>query len=197
MLSLCRLRRPERLHVTMNLNIRSTVSTFNRFGRSAEPKPKGSFQMKSIDPHMHTAEHILNQTMVRLLGCERCFSAHIEKKKSKCDYHVTSPPAIEDMQGIEAQVNRIIQADLTVHAITLPRAEAARTFNLARLPADAGDTIRIVNVGDYDACPCRGRHVSHTGELGTFRITSWDTKDHVLRIRFKLKRATGRPMESP
>jgi len=38
--------------------------------------------MKTIDPRMHTAEHILNQTVVRVLGCERCFSAHIEKKKS-------------------------------------------------------------------------------------------------------------------
>lgn len=153
--------------------------------------------MKSIDPHMHTAEHILNQTMVRLLGCERCFGAHIEKKKSKCDYHVTTPPIPKDMQAVEEQVNRIIQANLTVHAITLPRAEAARTFNLARLPADAGETIRIVKVGDYDACPCRGNHVSHTAELGAFRITSWDIKDDVLRIRFKLNRAAGRPMESP
>jgi hypothetical protein len=45
------------------------------------PPPKDR-QMKTIDPHMHTAEHIRNQTVVRFLGCERCFSAHIEKKKS-------------------------------------------------------------------------------------------------------------------
>ncbi len=153
--------------------------------------------MKSADPHMHTAEHILNQTMVRHLACGRCFSAHIEKKKSKCDYRITSPPTPADMQGIEEQVNRIIQADLPVRAITLPRAEAAREFNLERLPDDAGETIRIVRVGDYDACPCRGTHVSHTGEVGAFRITSWDVNDDVLRIRFKLNRAAGRPAESP
>ncbi len=40
-----------------------------------------------FDPRMHSAEHILNQTMDRMFGCGRCFSAHIEKKKSKCDYH--------------------------------------------------------------------------------------------------------------
>jgi Ser-tRNA(Ala) deacylase AlaX len=153
--------------------------------------------MKSTDPHMHTAEHILNQTMVRLLKCGRCFSAHIEKKKSKCDYRVTAPPTPEDMRSIEEQVNRIIQANLAVSTIMLPRADAARTFNLERLPADAGEAIRIVRVGDYDACPCRGEHVSHTGELGVFRITSWDVNGDVLRIRFKLNRAAGRPMESP
>ena len=152
--------------------------------------------MKSADPHMHTAEHILNQTMVRLLDCGRCFSAHIEKKKSKCDYRITAPPTPEDMHRIEEQVNRIIQSDLAVRADPLPRAEAAREFNLERLPEDAGETIRIVRVGDYDACPCRGDHVSHTGELGAFRITSWDVNDGVLRIRFKLKRAARSP-ESP
>jgi hypothetical protein len=36
---------------------------------------------------MPSAEHILNQTMDRMFGCGRCFAAHIERQKSKCDYH--------------------------------------------------------------------------------------------------------------
>ena len=86
--------------------------------------------MKSIDPHMHTAEHILNQTVVRILGCDRCFSAHIEKKKSKCDYRIASPPTPDLIQAIEAQVNRIVRDNLEVRAVTLPREEAARQFNM-------------------------------------------------------------------
>ena len=39
-------------------------------------------------PPMHTAEHILNQTMVRMFGCPRSKNAHIERKKSKCDYEL-------------------------------------------------------------------------------------------------------------
>ena len=42
---------------------------------------------KEYDPRMHSAEHILNQTMVRMFNRGRSFSAHIEKKKSKCDYN--------------------------------------------------------------------------------------------------------------
>ena len=144
--------------------------------------------MKSIDPHMHTAEHILNQTMVRLLGCERCFSAHIEKKKSKCDYRITTAPDSDTIAAIESQVNRVIQSDLDVRAITMPRDQALQQFNLQRLPEEAGDDIRIVLIGDYDACPCIGNHVERTGELGAFRITTWDVNEDVLRIRFKLKR---------
>ncbi|MGM0375330.1 MAG: hypothetical protein ACQEQ0_00965, partial [Bacteroidota bacterium] len=43
--------------------------------------------MKNYDPYMHTVEHVLNQTMVRHFNVERAFSSHLEKKKSKCDYH--------------------------------------------------------------------------------------------------------------
>jgi misacylated tRNA(Ala) deacylase len=153
--------------------------------------------MKSIDPRMHTAEHILNQTVVRVLGCDRCFSAHIEKKKSKCDYRIAGAPAPDLIRTIETQVNQIIQDDLEVKAVTLPRKEAARQFNLQRLPTDAGDTIRIILVGDYDACPCIGDHVPRTGELGGFRITSWDVSGDVMRIRFKLARPTADAVMNP
>ena len=153
--------------------------------------------MKTIDPYMHTAEHILNQTVVRLLGCDRCFSAHIEKKKSKCDYHVATKPDPDQIRAIETQVNDIIQDNLEVTAVTLSREEAARQYNLQRLPSDAGEAIRVVLVGDYDACPCIGAHVSRTGELGAFRITSWDVTDDVMRIRFKLARPTAATNRNP
>ena len=41
---------------------------------------------KDYDPVMHTAEHLVNGTIARMLGCGRAFSTHIEKKKSKCDF---------------------------------------------------------------------------------------------------------------
>ena len=59
-------------------------------------------------PPMHTAEHILNQTMVRLFHCGRAVSAHIERKKSKCDYLLKQKPTAEQIQEIENKVNDII-----------------------------------------------------------------------------------------
>ena len=46
-------------------------------------------------PPMHTAEHILNQTMVRMFGCPRSKNAHIERKKSKCDYLLAEEPSAD------------------------------------------------------------------------------------------------------
>jgi misacylated tRNA(Ala) deacylase len=135
---------------------------------------------------MHSAEHIMNQTMVRLFDCGRCFSAHIEKKKSKCDYRFHRPLTNAETKEIESRVNEIVQSGLPVTEEWVPRTEAERQYNLNRLPEGTDDKIRIVKIGDYDACPCIGPHVSATGEIGGFRITSTSFDNGVLRIMFKL-----------
>lgn len=146
---------------------------------------------KSYDPRMHSAEHVLNQTMDRMLGCGRCFSAHIEKKKSKCDYRFGRALTGEETAEVERRVNAVIQADLPVAERFLSRAEAGRLFSLDRLPEEAGETIRIVSIGDYDACPCVGPHVASTGQIGAFRILSASHQEGVLRLRFRLEPTAG------
>lgn len=59
-------------------------------------------------PPMHTAEHILNQTMVRMFGCPRSKNAHIERKKSKCDYLLAEEPSAEVMAEVEKKINEVI-----------------------------------------------------------------------------------------
>ena len=141
---------------------------------------------KNIDPRMHTAEHILNQTMDRMFNCGRCFNAHIERKKSKCDYRFNRPLSQMELQEIQTRVNRIFAEDLPVIEKYIPRSEALRNYNTEKLPGDAGDIIRIVQIGDYDACPCIGPHVKSSGEISGFQITSSSFDRGVLRIRFKL-----------
>ncbi|MGE5353346.1 MAG: hypothetical protein ACM3P0_14785, partial [Acidobacteriota bacterium] len=134
---------------------------------------------KDYNPQMHSAEHILNQTMVRMFNCGRSFSAHIEKKKSKCDYRFDRNLTEDEIKTIENKVNEIIAQDLPVTEEFLSRGEAQTTFNLERLPEDAGDRVRIVRIGSYDACPCIGPHVSNTKEIGSFKIISTDFNDGV------------------
>ena len=143
--------------------------------------------MPSAESRMHTAEHLLNQTMVRRFGCERCFSMHLHRKKSKCDYHFPRPLTDPEVAEVQAAVNAVIDQDLPVRTENMDRTVATRHFNLERLPASAGDTLRIIRIGDYDACPCIGDHVSSTAQIGHFTITTTTFSDGVLRIRFKLK----------
>jgi len=142
--------------------------------------------MKSYDPQMHTAEHILNQTMVRLFGCERSFSSHIEKKKSKCDYHFDRPLDRDEEISLVKQVNKVIGLNLEVKEHFLTLEVASGKFNLSRLPVDSGGEVRIVTVGDYDTCPCIGPHVGNTSEIGLFQLISTSNENGILRVRFKL-----------
>ena len=141
---------------------------------------------KEIDPKMHSAEHILNQTMVRMFSCGRCFRSHIEKKKSKCDYHFDRHLTEQEIRQIEKGVNNVIQADMIITQEFITKEESQNNYNTERLPQNVGDDIRIVKIGDYDACPCSGTHVNSTKEIGKFQIASVSFDNGVLRIRYKL-----------
>ncbi|MCE9106888.1 alanyl-tRNA editing protein [Bacteroides pyogenes] len=139
-------------------------------------------------PPMHTAEHLLNATMVRTFGCPRSRNAHIERKKSKCDYLLPSCPTPEQIQNIEDSVNEAIKRNLPVNTEFVTYDEAKELVDLSKLPADACRMLRIVRIGNYDACACIGLHVENTSEIGTFKIISYDYNEDekILRIRFKL-----------
>ena len=142
--------------------------------------------MKEADPRMHSAEHILAGTLIKLFNTGRPFTTHLEKKKSKADFRFARPLTADEVADIERRVNEVIGADLPVREEFLPRAEAAGKFDLTRLPDAVGDTVRIVHVGQYDACPCSGQHVPSTRMIGPFRIVSTSHENGALRVRFTL-----------
>jgi len=142
---------------------------------------------KNYDPRMHSAEHILNQTMVRLYNCGRSFNSHIERKKSKCDYRINRMLSEAEIESIENKVNEIIGLRVEVTEDYVSLTEASRFLDLSKLPADVPNKIRVVRIGDYDACACIGPHVNNTSEIGVFKIISADFIDGIVRIRFKLE----------
>jgi misacylated tRNA(Ala) deacylase len=141
---------------------------------------------KQYDARMHTTEHILNQTMVRMYGCGRSFNSHIERKKSKCDYRIEKELTPNEVKQIEEKVNSIIRSNVDITIDFVSKVHAADFLDLTKLPADAPDNIRVIRIGDYDACACIGPHVSNTSELGEFNIISSDFNEGIVRLRFKL-----------
>lgn len=134
---------------------------------------------------MHTAEHLLNATMTAMFGCPRSRNAHIEKKKSKCDYILDSEPDADEIAEIESRVNEAISRNLDVSIEYMSQEEASRIVDLSKLPDNVSETLRIVRIGDYDVCACIGTHVSNTSEIGTFKISSHSYSDGVWRVRWK------------
>ena len=138
-----------------------------------EQQPHLNDHNKQEYPPMHTTEHIINQTMIRLFGCGRSISAH---------------PTEEEIKKLEEAVNEVIARQLPVTTEFITQEEAQGRFDLERLPDGASETVRVVKVGDYDECLCIGVHVENTSEIGTFKIIShdWNEEAKRWRMRFKL-----------
>ncbi len=139
-------------------------------------------------PPAHTAEHLLNQVMIRLFGCERSYNAHIERKKSKMSFHLDHKPSRQEERQIEREMQRLIEEDLPVNFEYVSRDEIPEDVRLDRLPDDASDTLRLVRIGDYDVCPCIGKHVRSTAQIGRFEMlgTNWEEQERSFRVRFKI-----------
>ena len=139
-------------------------------------------------PPAHTAEHLLNQVMVRMFGCERSRNAHVERKKSKISYILDHKPDRKEEKEIERMMNELIEQDLPVTYEFVDRNHIPDDVKLDRLPDDASETIRLVRIGDFDVCPCIGKHVRSTSQIGRFEMlgTNWDQSPRSFRIRFKV-----------
>lgn len=137
-------------------------------------------------PPAHTAEHLLNQTMIRMFGCERSRNMHIERKKSKINYSLAQCPTDIQIAEIESRMNELISANLPVTFEFVTRDSIPEGVKLDKLPEDASETLRLVRIGNYDICPCIGSHVDKTSEIGNFRISSTSFNEGNFRIVFRV-----------
>jgi alanyl-tRNA synthetase len=160
--------------------------TFVETHRNLDMEPILNAHNKSEYEPAHSCEHLLNATMVKMFGCPRSKNAHIERKKSKCDYILDAEPDAAQVAEIESRVNEAIAREMDVTVEFMSREEAALIVDLSKLPEDASQTLRIVRIGDYDACACIGAHVNNTREIGEFRIISHSYADGVWRLRWKV-----------
>lgn len=139
-------------------------------------------------PPAHTAEHLLNQLMMRMFGCERSRNAHVERKKSKISYILDHKPSRQEEREIERRMNELIAEDMPVSFQFVDRDHIPAGIALDRLPDEASEMLRLVWIGDYDVCPCIGKHVRSTAQIGRFEMlgTNWDELTRTFRIRFKV-----------
>ena len=103
-------------------------------------------------------------------------------------FYLSNKPSKHDEKLIEKTMNNLIAEDMPVTFEFVDRNNMPDEISLDRLPEDASDTIRIVRIGDYDICPCIGKHVRSTSQIGRFELlgTNWDEEKRSFRVRFKV-----------
>ena len=105
-------------------------------------------------PPAHTAEHLLNQVMIRMFGTERSSNTHIERKKSKMTFILDHKPDRKEEKAIEDEMNRLIAEDLPVTFEMVDHNNIPEGVTVDRLPEGASEMLRLVRIGDFDVCLC-------------------------------------------
>ncbi|WP_294835779.1 alanine--tRNA ligase [uncultured Eubacterium sp.] len=121
----------------------------------------------------HTAAHLLQAALREVLG------THVEQagqlvndKEVRFDFTHFNPLTTEELNRVEAIVNKEILACAPVSMQEMPIEEAKKMGAMMLFGEKYGDIVRVVKAGDASTEFCGGTHVASTGELGLFKIVS-------------------------
>ncbi len=121
----------------------------------------------------HSATHILHAVVRDTLGDHaRQQGSLVEPDRLRFDFAHFSALSPDQLTEIEAAVNTHVLADPAVHAWYADRAEAEAAGAIALFGEKYGDTVRIVDIGDFSRELCGGTHVAHGSQVGAFRLLS-------------------------
>jgi Ser-tRNA(Ala) deacylase AlaX len=129
----------------------------------------------------HTGQHILSRAFEELLDA-RTVGFHLGKDYVSIDLDI---PALSDeaRDRVEDRANQVVFQDLPVSGREYPKDQLPGGIR-ARFNIDA-ENIRVVSVGEYDACPCGGTHVVSSGQVGLIKVNQVDRAHGGVRVLFR------------
>ena len=138
---------------------------------------------------LHTATHLLHQALRQVLGPGvRQMGSNITAERLRFDFSHPERLSDEQLAEVERLVNTHIERDLPVSMAVMPREEALASGALAFFGEKYGEQVKVYTIGDFSKEVCGGPHVTHTGELGRFKITKQEPVGQgVRRIRAVLE----------
>jgi len=144
----------------------------------AEQKFKGGLAGHSdMEVRYHTATHLLHQALTDVLGeGVGQMGSNITSERLRFDFSHAAKMTDEEKQKVEDIVNKKIKEDVPVQRVVLSRQEAESTDARHFFKDKYGDEVSVYFIGSdmehaYSKEFCGGPHVTHTGELGHFKIT--------------------------
>ena len=121
----------------------------------------------------HTATHLLHKALREVLG-EHVAQAGslVEPRRLRFDFSHFGAMSEDELREVERKVNHAIWLDYPV-VIEEMDIDAAKAMGAMALFGEKyGQTVRVVQAGDYSIELCGGCHVDRTGIIGLFRIVS-------------------------
>lgn len=121
----------------------------------------------------HSATHILHAVVMHALGGHaRQQGSLVENDRLRFDFAHFTALTPDQLSAIETAVNTHVLDDPAVSDWYATRAEAEAAGAVALFGEKYGETVRIVDIGDFSRELCGGTHVAHGSQVGAFRLLS-------------------------
>jgi alanyl-tRNA synthetase len=121
----------------------------------------------------HSATHLLQSALIKVLG------PHIKQAGSsvgfdRLRFDFTHSEALKpiELEKVEELVNQAITKRYQVSIQEMNKEQASKKGAMALFGEKYGDTVRVIEMGDFSCELCGGTHVKNTGDIGFFKIIS-------------------------
>ena len=130
----------------------------------------------------HTATHLLHQALRTVLGdhVKQCGS-NITEERLRFDFTHPQKMTKEEIQKVEDLVNEQIKRDLPVTCEEMSYEDAKNSGAIGLFTDKYGDRVKVYTIGDFSKEICGGPHVTHTGDMGTFKIKKEESSSSGVR----------------
>ena len=160
----------------MDVDVDGFYEKFREHQEKSRTASKGKFKgglsgNSEIETKYHTATHLLNAALKEVIGPEvHQLGSNITPERLRFDFPCDHKMTDEEKKQTEDLVNKWIKDDILVEKLEMSKDEAIESGAECTFIDRYPDIVTVYKIGDVSMELCGGPHVSHTGELGHFKI---------------------------
>lgn len=160
----------------MNVDVDGFYEKFRAHQEKSRTASKGMFKggllgHSEIETRYHTATHLLNAALKKVIGPESCqLGSNINTERMRFDFPCDHKLTDDEKAKVEDLVNLWIKEDYPVTVCEMSKEEALASGAECRFIEKYPDVVTVYSIGDFSSELCGGPHVSSTSEIGHFKI---------------------------
>ena len=146
----------------------------NKAARIKAVRPRSSFAFTSAPASSKALQIVLGEHAKQK-------GSNITTERLRFDFSHPEKMTQEQLKQVEDIVNEQIKRDLPVTCEEMTLEEARKTGAMGLFENKYGDKVKVYTIGDFSKEICGGPHVTHTGELGHFKIKKEESSSSGVR----------------